>query len=254
MPYFKYKDKSCYYEEQGKGNPILFLHGNTASSNMFKYITKLYTENNKVILLDFLGHGRSDRLEKFSTDLWYDEALQTIEFLDQMKYGKVNLIGSSGGALVAMNIALERPDLVRSVMADSFEGEYPLKEFTQNIIEERAISKQDQGAKSFYHAMHGDDWESVVDNDTFAIYEHAKIIGKFFHKPLNSLSVKLLLVGSEEDEFISSIDHNYFSRVYADMIEKIGHGSIHIFKHGGHPAMLSNSSEFKTVAEEFFAE
>lgn len=254
MPYFKYKDKSCYYEEQGKGTPILFLHGNTASSNMFNNITELYTKNYKVVMLDFLGHGRSDRLEKFSIDLWHDEALQTIEFLEQMKYGKVNLIGSSGGALVAINIALERPDLVGYVIADSFEGEYPLKEFTQNIIADRAFSKQDEGAKSFYHAMHGDDWESVVDNDTFAIYEHAKSNGKFFHKPLETLSVNVLLVGSEEDEYISSIDPNYFSRVYADMIEKIGHGSIHIFKHGGHPAILSNGSEFRTVAEEFFRE
>ena len=254
MPYFKYKNKSCYYEEQGEGTPILFLHGNTASSNMFNNIKESYTKNYKVILMDFLGHGRSDRLERFSTDLWHDEALQTIEFLEQMKYGKVHLIGSSGGALVAINIALERPELVGKVIADSFEGEFPLKEFTKNIIADRDASKRDEGAKSFYHAMHGDDWESVVDNDTLAIYEHAKSNGKFFHKPLKTLSVNVLLVGSEEDEYISSIDPNYFLRIYVDMVEKIGHGSIHIFKHGGHPAILSNSSEFRTVAEEFLRE
>lgn len=254
MPYFQYKNKSCYYEEQGEGTPILFLHGNTASSNMFHNITELFTKNHKVILLDFLGHGRSDRLERFSPDIWYDEALQAIKLLKQMKYEKVHLIGSSGGALVAINIALECPELVGKVIADSFEGEIPLIEFTKNIIAERDASKRDEGAKMFYHAMHGDDWESVVDNDTQAIHEHAKRFGKFFHKALENLSVNVLLVGSEEDEYISSIDPNYFSRVYAEMIKKIGHGSMHIFQHGGHPAILSNRSEFRTIAEEFFRE
>ncbi len=187
MPYVNLRGKSCYYEEQGEGAPILFLHGNTASSNMFMGIKDLFIKNYKVIVLDFLGHGRSDRLDKFCVDLWYDEALQAIEFLEYMKYGKVHLIGSSGGALVAINIALERPDLVGKVIADSFEGEFPLKEFTQNIIDDREASKQDEGVKSFYCAMHGDDWERVVDNDTYAMHEHAKSIGKFFHKPLEAL-------------------------------------------------------------------
>lgn len=254
MPYVKIRGKSCYYEEHGEGIPILFLHGNTASSNMFIGIKDLFVEDYKVIVLDFLGHGRSDRLDKFCEDFWYDEALQAIEFIEQMKYGKVYLIGSSGGALVAINIALERPDLVGKVIADSFEGEFALKEFTQNIIDDRAASKQDVGARSFYWAMHGDDWENVVDNDTYAIHEHAKRIGKFFHKPLQTLNVQILLIGSEEDEFICFIDPRFFSRVYTEMIERIGHGSIHIFKQGGHPAIMSNSKEFKTVAEDFFRE
>lgn len=254
MPYVNLRGKSFYYEEQGEGTSILFLHGNTASSNMFVGIKDLFIKNYKVIVLDFLGHGRSGRLDKFCADLWYDEALQTIEFIEHMKYEKVHLIGSSGGALVAINIALERPDLVSKVIADSFEGEFPLKEFTQNIIEDREASKQDERVKSFYYAMHGDDWEGVVNNDTSAMHEHAKSVGEFFHKPLETLNADILLTGSEEDEFISFIDPKFFSRVYAEMIEKIGHGSIHIFKQGGHPAIMSNSEEFRTVAEDFFRE
>jgi hypothetical protein len=69
---------------------------------------------------------------------------------------------------------------------------------------------------------------------------------------LETLIVDVLFTGSEEDEYVSSIDTGYFSRVYADMIKKIGHGSIHIFKQGGHPAIISNSGEFRTIAEEFF--
>ena len=72
MAYFYYADKKIYYEEIGRGIPLLLLHGNSVSSKMFQGIIDLYKEDYKVILIDFLGHGRSDRLEQFPTDFGYD--------------------------------------------------------------------------------------------------------------------------------------------------------------------------------------
>jgi pimeloyl-ACP methyl ester carboxylesterase len=253
MPYFKYNNKSCYYEEHGEGTPLLFLHGNTASSKMFSDVVAPFAKDYKVVLIDFIGHGKSDRVEKFASDLWFDEALQVIAFLEQVQYKKVNLIGSSGGALVAINVALERPDLVYKIIADSFEGEVPLQEFVQNIVEEREASKQDKFGKMFYYTMQGEDWESVVDNDTNAIYEHAKTIGKFFHRPLNELHTKVLLTGSKEDEFAKSVHPNFYMETYSKLIEKIGDGDIYIFEKGGHPALLSNKDEFVKLAKDFLS-
>ncbi len=254
MPYFKYSGKNVFYKEIGEGKPIVFLHGNTASSKMFDEIIGLFSDDFKVILLDFLGHGKSDRVGAFAVDLWFDEALQVIAFLEQMSYSKVNLIGSSGGALVAINVALERPDLVDKVIADSFEGEKPLVEFVQNIKEEREISKQDEATKSFYSQMHGEDWESVVDNDTNAMYEHLHTIGKFYHKSLSELQSKILLTGSKEDEFVQLINPNFYEQTFSDFLDNIGHGKMHIFEKGGHPAILSNPIEFSHIAREFFNE
>ena len=70
MAYFPYEGKSVFYEEFGQGSPVLFLHGNTASSRMFELLMPLYAEKFRCILLDFLGNGRSDRVERFSPDLW----------------------------------------------------------------------------------------------------------------------------------------------------------------------------------------
>ncbi|HGL6449167.1 TPA: alpha/beta fold hydrolase, partial [Clostridioides difficile] len=98
MAYFNYNDKQCYYNEIGDGTPLLFLHGNTASSKMFNDIINFYKDEYKVILIDFVGHGKSQMVDKFSADLWFDEAMQVICFLEAMNYKKVNIIGSSGGA------------------------------------------------------------------------------------------------------------------------------------------------------------
>lgn len=251
MAYFKYKNKSCYYETFGTGEPLIFLHGNTASSRMFSSLVESFSQDFEVILVDFLGHGKSDRVESFATDLWFDEALQVISLIEQAGYTKVNIIGSSGGALVAINVALERPDIVNTVIADSFEGEEPFLSFVENVVAERDASKQDENAKAFYYMMHGEDWERVVDNDTKAIFDHSKTIGKFFHKDLSELASPILLTGSKEDEFVKLINPNFYNLLFSSMIEKIGHGQMHIFKTGGHPALMSNQDQFSKIAIEF---
>lgn len=168
-----------------------------------------------------LLHGKSDRLEQFPVDLWFYEAEQVIAFLREKQYAGVDIIGSSGGALVAINVALEAPELVGRVIADSFEGETSLKAFTENVVEDRECSK------------------------------HDKTIGIFFHKPISGLKPEILLTGSREDEFIASMEPGYFDRVYGEMLKKIGHGSMYLFETGGHPALLSSDDEFLKISKNF---
>lgn len=252
MSYFPFDGKSMYYTESGSGAPLLLLHGNTASSNMFYEIAKDYETHFRVILIDFLGHGQSDRMDSFPTDLWFYEAQQVIAFLSAQQYGKVHIIGTSGGALVAINVALEAPELVSRLIADSFEGERAVKAFTEELQRDRERSKHDEDAKMFYYYMHGEDWEPIVDNDTSAAVRHETEIGRFFHRDLQTLEPDILLTGSRGDEFACAADPNYFDKVYQDMISKIGHGERYLFPSGGHPAMLSNKDGFFKLSLKFF--
>ena len=38
---------------------------------------------------------------------------------------------------------------------------------------------------------------------------------------------------------------------YMEMKEMMGNASIHMFPHGGHPAILSNAEEFAEIAKDF---
>lgn len=181
MAYFNYQSHKVFYQEIGDGTPLLLLHGNTASSVMFYEIATKYAQDYKVILMDFLGCGKSERVPCWAEDLWYDEAMQAICLLYEKGYQKVNIIGTSGGALAALNIALERSDLVSKLIADSFEGEYANPAITETIRIGREVSKQNAGAKMFYEMMNGPDWEAVIDADTQAVISHASHIGGFFH-------------------------------------------------------------------------
>ena len=45
MAYFTYQSKKIFYRETGNGEPLMLLHGNTASSVMFEMLLPLYQDN-----------------------------------------------------------------------------------------------------------------------------------------------------------------------------------------------------------------
>lgn len=238
MSYFNYESQKIYYTEAGSGKPVLFLHGNTASSRMFEPLLPLYQDKFQVILMDFLGNGRSDRPERFPAQLWIEEARQTIALLEQRKLQNVNLIGTSGGAWVAINVALERPDLVGKVVADSFDGRTLADDFADKLVQERASAKRDEMGAGFYQWCQGDDWERVVDMDTEALIQCAENKLTLFTKPLSQLQVPLLLMGSQEDKMCRADIREEYLAIAAETDAKIK-----LFTTGGHPALLSNAEQ-----------
>lgn len=86
---------------------------------------------------------------------------------------------------MAINVAPEKPELVGCVIADS--------EITEQIRMGRNFAKQNTKFCSMPTAIHGENRESVVDADTEAVVTHVKIIGSFFHKPIEEFNIDLLL-------------------------------------------------------------
>lgn len=101
--------------------------------------------------------------------------------------------------------------------------------------------------------LHGDDWESIVDNDTIVTLEHNKNIGKFFHKPLNELKANILMTGSKEDDVIGCNNKNFLEDTYKAINEKVLNGEYYIFENGGHLAMISNLEKFIEISKNFLS-
>ncbi len=249
MSYFRYSDRQVYFEESGEGTPLILLHGNTSCGKMFDPVVPSLASEFRVIVLDFLGNGRSERVEKWPSDLWFDWAQQVKALCDYLGINKVNLIGSSGGALAAINVALEYPELVNAVIADSFEGLEADPCITDQIRTGRAQAKQFEGFVNYLKSLHGDDWESVFDCDTDAVLRHVEEIGSFFHKPVEELSVRMLLTGSLEDDMFPK---GHCKGLFERICSKTDKAEAHFFEHGGHPAMLSNMDEFVGIGIQFF--
>ncbi len=247
MAYFSYHGNSIFYKELGQGKPLVFLHGNTASSKMFELLMPLYAENFRCILIDFLGNGQSDRVERFLPDMWKDEAMQTITLIEHLECEKACVIGTSGGAWAALNAVLERPDLFQAVVADSFDGRTLNDDFSKNLLSERKSAKANLQARQFYEWCQGADWENVVDLDTEALLQCAEEKRPLFDKPLTEINIPVLFIGSKEDEMC----RKNLEQEYREMAALIPNAEIHIFEHGGHPAIATNAEKAAEIISKF---
>ena len=243
MSHFLYRGKRIFYQEYGQGAPMIFLHGNTASSKMFELLMPMNAETFRCILMDFLGNGRSDRVEEFPPDVWYDEALQAISLAEHLRCGRAFLVGTSGGAWAAVNGALERPDLFRAVIADSFDGRALHEDFAHCLKVERAAAKADPQARQFYEWCQGADWERVVDLDTKALLQCAEENRPLFHRLLTELKLPVLLMGSRGDEMC----RKNLEQEYREMAALLPNAAIWMFEEGGHPAIMTNAERAAEV-------
>lgn len=218
---------------------------------MFEEIVKRYSDKYKVVVIDFLGYGKSQRVDTLPDDIWIDEAKQVSMLIEKQGYTNVNLIGCGGGAIVAINVALLNPEKVKAVIADSFDGLTPDNERLKSICISRNNSKDLPYNKAFYENMHGDDWENVLDIDCCAITNFIESGKSCFVKPVSEYKPKLLLTGSKCDEIFCNTDKNYFKKVYIELIRNIKHGQMHIFSRGNNPCIISNPDRMAKLSKLF---
>lgn len=250
MPFFCYMGKQVFYTEAGSGAPCIFLHGNTASSKLFELILPLYVHDLRVIRIDFLGNGMSDRVPEFPEEMWIDQGRQVVELCRYLDCGAVNLVGTSGGAYAAINAALEAPKLFHKVVADSFDGSILPAGFADRILRERSSAKEDARAREFYQWCQGEDWESVVALDTQALVNYEKKCVRLFRAPIERIQVPLLITVSREDEMLAN-DMEAECRRLRKCNPNI---SCQIYDTGGHPLILSQAEKIAAQIKEFLLE
>lgn len=103
---------SVHYTVKGTGVPVLLLHGyyGTGKANWYlNGIAQELAKTNKVITLDFRGHGESDKPKKagfYGQNLWQD----VIQVLDQLEIDKAHFHGFSMGGTVVAQILYHSPE------------------------------------------------------------------------------------------------------------------------------------------------
>lgn len=115
MARFVFRDKSIYYEEYGRGKPLIVLNGIMMSCASWKEFIEPFSARNRLILVDFLDQGKSDRM----TGQEYDHAIQVEvvkELVDFLGLDKVCLMGISYGSEVAMEFTLKYPQHVERLL------------------------------------------------------------------------------------------------------------------------------------------
>src|SRR5437763_11247052 len=124
MPYFKFQGKRLAYTDYAagapaSGRPVILLHGLLLSQEMHRPLAEdLAARGNRVITMDLLGHGRSDR----PRDMWrysmgsYGE--EVVALMDHLGIEQAVVMGTSLGANAALEIAAAHPERLRGLVLE----------------------------------------------------------------------------------------------------------------------------------------
>lgn len=102
-----------YLEVPGSDPPLLWLHGwqCTSSGELVEAAVQPSLSGRRSLLIDFLGHGYSDRPETFGYTL-DDHADTIVSAIDALGLAECGIVGHSMGGTVGVRVAAARPDIV----------------------------------------------------------------------------------------------------------------------------------------------
>ncbi|MFI8003336.1 alpha/beta fold hydrolase [Streptomyces sp. NPDC086010] len=104
-----------WYETEGSGDPLLLLHGGFCTNDTWGAQRADLAAEFRVFLPERRAHGHTPDVAGPLT--YQDMADDTVAFLERVVTGPAHLVGWSDGGVVALLVAMERPDLVRKVVA-----------------------------------------------------------------------------------------------------------------------------------------
>jgi 3-oxoadipate enol-lactonase len=102
------------YYLQGQGEPLVLIRGYGNAASMWYSQVPTLSRAFQVITLDNRDTGNSDRVADPYTIS--DLAGDTISLIDSLNLGPVNLLGLSMGGMIALEAALAKPDLVKTLI------------------------------------------------------------------------------------------------------------------------------------------
>ena len=103
----------------GEGDtPMLFAHGFGCDQNMWRFVTPAFEEDYRIVLFDYVGHGKSDlkayNKERYSNLNGYAQDIldvsQTLDLKDCV------LVGHSVSSIICLLAAIKEPERFRALI------------------------------------------------------------------------------------------------------------------------------------------
>ena len=244
MAYFDYESQKLHYIAKGEGDLLVILPGNTSSGMAHQGQVDYFSNHFFTIAPDFLGTGNSERLASWP-DNWYEYAARQISALiSHLGYQKAYVMGTSGGAVVAVHLAALYPEKMEALVLDSFSSRFSVEMLEENVLAKR--SKPGEMQMQFWQFCHGEDWEDVVEKDTIMLKNLVENGGNWLKNRHRSIKCPVLLMASKQDTMLPEVEKDYLK-----LIMEFPDARITLSHHGAHPLMWTNSSFYNREAMQF---
>ncbi len=213
------------YHSEGKGEPVLLVHGITTYSFLWRKIVPFLKDNYHVISIDLLGCGESDKPLDVAYSLPYHADIVDA-FLDKLGIENVHFVGHDVGGGVAQIFSVKYPErvydltLVNSVGHD-FWPVQPIIAMRTPIIRQLAMASLDIGAfrllvrRGLHYKERLDDelmelfWKPMKTREGRRAFLHFADCLNNRHlleieADLRQLAIKTLIIRSDADVYLSA--------------------------------------------------
>ena len=106
--YIDINNVKLYYNVVGTGSPLILIHGNGESHEIFDEAVKLLSEHFTCYLLDSRGHGQSQKVSEYH---YADMAEDVYQFIQALSLQNITFYGFSDGGIIGLLLASRYPDL-----------------------------------------------------------------------------------------------------------------------------------------------
>ena len=104
---YRFKNKAVYYTLEGKGRPLVLLHGFLESSSIWTAMAKLLSKDFQILTIDLPGHGKTEVMgESHSMELMA-ELIHSL--VCDLEIDSPYILGHSMGGYVALAYAEKYP-------------------------------------------------------------------------------------------------------------------------------------------------
>lgn len=116
---------NMFYELKGSGEPILFLHGLGSSTIDWEYQIDYFANHYQTITLDMRGHGQTAKPKgPYSISMF---AKDVAAFIKALELPRVHVVGISMGGMIALQLASDNQELLKSLVVVNSLAHYKLK-------------------------------------------------------------------------------------------------------------------------------
>jgi pimeloyl-ACP methyl ester carboxylesterase len=100
------------YWDSGTGSAVVFIHGAATSGELWAADLAELAADFRLIVYNRRGYGSSSS----SPRNWEAHAQDTIALIERLNAAPAVVVGYSGGSIIALHVALKRPDLVARII------------------------------------------------------------------------------------------------------------------------------------------
>ena len=256
MPEITLPDIDLHYETYGDGEPVLFIHGLGSSVRDWEYQVDEFSNEWRLITYDVRGHGQSDNPPgPYSIPIFARDAAELIR---SISLSPVHVVGISMGGMIGLQLVVDRPELVKSLVVINSGSELVIKsvkdqlQVWQRLLIPRVFGMRKMGEilgdRLFPKLEHAEIKKIFInrwaENDVRSYMESFKaLVGWSVTDRLKEIECPVLVIAADEDYTPVESKEAY--------VRLIKLGELVVIKDSRHPTPVDQPEAFNKVLRAF---